>query len=42
MNRIKYYIWAVRWLWKNREWETTRQKWKRMEKEWRKEVRNED
>lgn len=36
MNQIKYYIFAIRWLWNNREWETTRQKWKMMEKEWRK------
>ena len=32
---IKYYIFCVKWLWKNRHWENTRQKWKTMEREWR-------
>ena len=32
---IKYYIFCVKWLWKNRHWENTRQKWKAMERDWR-------
>ncbi len=33
MKKIKYYIACVRWLWKNRDWSNTRQKFKAMEKE---------
>ena len=33
--KIKYYLFCIRWLWRNREWEGTRQKVKAMEKEWR-------
>lgn len=36
MKKFSYFFFSIRWLWKNREWETTRQKWKRMDKEWRK------
>jgi len=27
-----YYIRAIMWLWKNRDWKNTRQKWKALEK----------
>ena len=33
MEKIKYYIFAIKWLWKNRTWDNTRQKFKAMEKE---------
>lgn len=32
MRKIKYYLKALRWLWKNRTWENTRQKWKALAK----------
>ena len=32
---IKYYIFCLRWLYKNREWANTRQKFKAMERDWR-------
>ena len=30
---IKYYYKCVKWLWKNRNWSNTRQKYKAMERE---------
>lgn len=39
MKKLKYYVFCIRWLWKNRTWENTRQKWKAFEKDWRKEAR---
>ncbi len=35
MKKLRYYIFRIRWLWKNRKWEPTRQKYKAMEREWR-------
>ena len=35
MNKIRYCIFTVRWLWKNRSWNGTRQKWKAMDRDWR-------
>lgn len=32
MRKIKYYIKALRWLWVNRTWENSRQKWKALAK----------
>lgn len=32
MQKVKYYIKALRWLWANRTWENTRQKWKALAK----------
>lgn len=29
---IGYYFRCIKWLWKNRDWQNTRQKWKAMEK----------
>lgn len=34
MKKIRYYIWCIRWLWQNRNWDTTRQKYKAMDKAW--------
>ena len=34
MKKIKYYLFCIKWLWKNRNWANTRQKWKRLEKNW--------
>ena len=36
MKKIKYYIFCIKWLWKNREWENTRQKFKAMSKAYEK------
>ena len=33
MKKINYYIFCIKWLWRNREWENTRQKFKAMERE---------
>ena len=33
MKKIRYYIFCIKWLWKNRNWENTRQKWKAFERE---------
>lgn len=32
MHKIRYYLFCLKWLWRNRNWEPTRQKWKAMEK----------
>ena len=37
MKKIKYYIFCARWLWKHRTWADTRQKFKAMERAYRKE-----
>lgn len=34
MNKLKYYFFCIKWLWKNQEWENTRQKFKAMEKDY--------
>ena len=34
MKRIHYYIFVARWLYRNRNWTDTRQKYKAMNKEW--------
>lgn len=31
---IKYYLFCIRWLYKNRDWYNTRQKFKAMQKDW--------
>jgi hypothetical protein len=33
MKKVRYYLFVIRWLWRNREWANTRQKFKAMEKE---------
>ena len=35
MARLKYYLFCIKWLWKNREWKPTRQKFKALENDWR-------
>ena len=39
MELIRYYLFALRWLWKNRSWKnrswkSTRQKWKALDRAW--------
>lgn len=31
---IKYYLFCIKWLWNNRKWANTRQKFKAMERDW--------
>lgn len=33
-SQLGYYLFCIRWLWKNRKWENTRQKFKAMEREY--------
>lgn len=33
MKKIKYYLFCIKWLWKNRDWQNTRQKFKTMNRE---------
>lgn len=35
-SKLRYYLFCIRWLWKNRKWENTRQKFKAMEKDYAK------
>lgn len=35
---IKYYIFCIGWLWKNRNWQNTRQKFKAMQRDYEKKV----
>lgn len=32
---IRFYLFCIRWLWKNRTWEETRQKYKALNRDWR-------
>lgn len=32
-SKIKYYIFCIRWFWKNRHWKNNRQKFKALERE---------
>lgn len=34
--KLKYYFFCIRWLYRNREWGDSRQKYKAMNREWRK------
>lgn len=36
LKKIKYYIFCICWLWKNKEWSETRQKYKAMNREYEK------
>jgi len=38
VRMIKYYIFCIRWLWQNREWANTRQKFRALERAWIKEA----
>lgn len=33
MKKIRYYLRCIKWLWKNRNQENNRQKWRRMMRE---------
>jgi len=33
MKIFRYYYRCIKWLWENRNWQNTRQKWKAMDKE---------
>lgn len=35
MQKIKYYIFCIKWLYQNRNWENTRQKFKKMENDYK-------
>jgi hypothetical protein len=35
MKRLRYYWFCIRWLYRNREWNNTRQKYKAMDREYR-------
>lgn len=35
-SKSRYYLFCMWWLWKNRNWKNTRQKFKAMEKEYQK------
>lgn len=32
--RIRHYLFCIKWLWQNRTWANTRQKYKAMERDW--------
>jgi len=34
MNKIRYYWFAIRWLYRNRTWDNTRQKYKALAKDY--------
>lgn len=33
MSKLRYYIKALRWLWANRTWHSSRQKWRAFDRE---------
>lgn len=35
INKLRYRFFCIKWLWKNRDWANTRQKFKAMKKEYR-------
>lgn len=34
MKRVRYYLFVIRWLWRNREWSSNRQKYKAMDRDY--------
>lgn len=38
-SKVGYYLFCIKWLWKNRNWQNTRQKFKAMEKAYQKSCR---
>ena len=38
-SKVGYYLFCIKWLWKNRTWDNTRQKFKAMEKAYSKSCR---
>lgn len=39
IHAIRYYLYALRWLWRNQTWADTRQKFKALERDWKKHIR---
>lgn len=35
MRKIRFYLFCIRWLWRNRTWEETRQKYRALGRDWR-------
>ena len=40
MEKIRYYLFCIRWLYMNRDWKNTRQKFKAMERDYKQKERN--
>ena len=40
MKELRFNLFCIRWLWKNRGWENTRQKHKAMMREWEERASN--
>lgn len=40
INKIRHELFCIKWLWKNRKRENTRQKYKTMEKDWKRKCKN--
>jgi hypothetical protein len=40
INKIRHELFCIKWLWKNRKWKNTRQKYKTMEKDWERKINN--
>jgi hypothetical protein len=36
LKMIRYYIFCIHWLWENRTWQNSRQKWKAMDRDYKK------
>ena len=34
---IRYYLFCIKWLWQNRKWDNSRQKFKALQKAWERE-----
>lgn len=34
LDRLRFYVFSVRWLWSHRGWETSRQKYKALDRGW--------
>lgn len=34
MTKLRFYLFAARWLWRNRTWDNTRQKYKALDRAW--------
>ena len=38
MKKIRFYLFCIRWLWRHRSWEETRQKYRALGRDWRRHV----
>ena len=36
MSKLNYYLFCIKWLWQNRDWSNTSQKFRALEKTWEK------